>query len=137
MHLLAGSSGLPASCFMCVVCRDVYKLLAKEADVTLARQPPLPGADGTSGASSGGNAASAWNVTDAAAAGLFSASAGDAATAGGVLQGVETYTVHLKAIPLVSSGQLQLQTCAGCCMCWSAGSVSSSIESCTHQLISA
>jgi hypothetical protein len=124
-----------------VWCRDVYKLLAKEADVTLARQPHLPGGDSASSASSDGNVASAWDVTDAAAAaGMFSALAGDAAAADGVLQGVETYTVHLKPMPLVRSGQFHLRTCAGCCMCWSAGSnhmIPAVWNSCRHQLSSA
>lgn len=86
-------------------CRDVYKLLAKEADVTLVRQPPLPGADATSGLDSSGSSSngptSVLDVTDAAASGVFSASAGDAAAADGVLQGAEVYTVHLKPEPLV------------------------------------
>jgi hypothetical protein len=108
-------------------CRDVYKLLAKEADVTLARQPPLPdgsSSDNTTGSndSTAGSAASSnsssssgsgggtsarlgsLDVTDAAAAGVFSASAGDsgAVISAALLQGVEQYTVSLKPQPLVS-----------------------------------
>jgi hypothetical protein len=123
---LSASRRADRQCWAAVVCRDIYKLLAKEADVTLARQPPLPGAESTGSAStnsssrdgSSGPVTGVWDVTDAAAAGLFSASAGDATAADGVLQGVETYTVHLKPMPLVRSGQTHLHTaCNACASC--------------------
>jgi hypothetical protein len=89
--------------------------------VTLVRQPPLTGSsDGTTGsndttagsaASSAGSSSSSSasdglgsvNVTDAAAAGVFSASARNGVTSEGVLSGVERYTVSLKPQPLVSN----------------------------------
>jgi hypothetical protein len=99
----------------------VYKLLAKESDITLARQPPLPGGtissssrgDGSGsaeGSSADSNVRDAADAADAAASGVFSAAATAPGTADGVLQGVDVYTVHLKPEPLVST---MLVLCSG------------------------
>lgn len=95
--------------------RDIYKLLSREADLVLARQPPLPAAAvGSSGGSSSG-AVEAYATTQPLS-GLDRASTQEAgaATAGGVLEGVEQYSVTLEPGLLVSHAVLLLLFCGYC-----------------------
>lgn len=90
------------------LCRDVYRLLSKESDVTLARQPVLP--SGTREGSSSGSSCHSGGLPGGSglcgAESALSSDAGATAVSAGrptadVLHGAEQYTVRLKPAPLV------------------------------------